>query len=157
MNNRKILTLEEVLNLNRRPTLQEMVDLSVEDYTKYLFEKGIIKYIPEDYDLWEYDYEEDNYYPENDMLLKLDEDYGKNEPDNCGGLRPEGFILNESEGWNDPRIIEKGVVYVNGKEVEYKINNINEDDTYWIDIYEKCSDGRYSCDSRIGYYLLDKK
>jgi len=47
MNDRKILTLNEVLNLDRRPTLQEMIDLSIEDYTKYLYQKGIIKYMPE--------------------------------------------------------------------------------------------------------------
>ena len=47
MNNRKILTLEEVLNLKERPTLQMMVDLSVEDYTKYLYHKGVLKYIPQ--------------------------------------------------------------------------------------------------------------
>ena len=47
MNNRKILTLDEILSLDRRPTLQEMVDLSIEDYTKYLFEKGIISRIPD--------------------------------------------------------------------------------------------------------------
>ena len=54
MQNRKILTLEEVLNLDRRPTLQEMVDLSIEDYTKYLYEKGIIKYIPESGSAYDY-------------------------------------------------------------------------------------------------------
>lgn len=44
---RKRLTLEEVLKLNRRPTLQEIVDLSLEDYVKYLYHKGVIEYAPE--------------------------------------------------------------------------------------------------------------
>jgi len=37
MKERKVLSLEEVLNLDRRPTLQEMIDLSTEDYIKYLY------------------------------------------------------------------------------------------------------------------------
>jgi hypothetical protein len=60
MKERKILTLEEVINLDRRPTLQEMVDLSNEDYVKYLYHRGIIKYIPESGNLEDYEHNDDD-------------------------------------------------------------------------------------------------
>ena len=47
MQRKKILSLVEVSELDRQPTLQEMVDLSEKDYAIYLYKKDIIKYIPE--------------------------------------------------------------------------------------------------------------
>ena len=105
MQNRKILTLEEVLELDRRPTLQEMVDLSVEDYTKYLYKKGIIRYIPESGNLEDYEQDEndeyDFYYPQNDVILELRNGEAK---EWYGGVYPcywdeydkEDYQLNES-------------------------------------------------------------
>jgi hypothetical protein len=163
MQERKILTLEKVLNLDRRPTLQEMVDLSIEDYTKYLYHKGIIKYIPEDYDLWEFAREQDcndtrdlwiDYITEFDIIHTLRSSWYSGPDDEFGYWDvSEGFTLNESEEWNNPNIIEKGIVYVNGKEVEYDITNDNK-----LTVYEKYGDGRYS-DPQIMpcYYLLSKK
>ena len=158
---RKALTLSEVLNLNRRPTLQEMVDLSDEDYTKYLYHKGIIKYIPENYDLLEEfgsklitNGEEltKNYIPQNDIVYQLRQSwYGEDEPDNeCADLQ-EGFILNESEEWNNNSIIEKDILHVNGKEVEYIIDKDN-----YLTLYEKYSNGIYSMNTGIVYYLMNK-
>jgi hypothetical protein len=153
---RKTLTLNEVLNLNRKPTLQEMVDLSVEDYVKYLYHRGVIKYIPENYDLWEYEFiDNDDYQTQMDIVHKLRSPYyGEEDPDDEFGDwdKPEGFTLNESEEWDNPNIIEKGILYVNGKEVEYDITINNGRNL--ISIYEKYSNGKYSLpDCREAYYL----
>ena len=158
MNNRKILTLNEILSLYRRPTLQEMVDLSDEDYCKFLFERGVIKYIPEDYEL--YDYKQENnkdYNPLYDTVLLLR--YGGYTDDDrelekiLWNEKPIGFSLNKSEEWKNPNIIEKGVVYVDGKGVEYNITNDNI-----LTIYEKWLDGRYNFpDQERVYYLQEKK
>jgi len=80
MNNRKILTLNEILSLDRRPTLQEMVDLSIEDYTKYLYAKGIIKFIPESGSAYDYEDIPDenniiNYDSVDDIILELNLQY----------------------------------------------------------------------------------
>jgi hypothetical protein len=155
---RKIKTLNEVLNLNRRPTLQEMVDLSDEDYVKYLYHKGVIKYIPENYDLWEFDsgFDEWNeYITQRDIVYTLRSSYyGEDDPDDEFGYWDvsEGFTLNESEEWKNPNIIEKGIVIVNGKEVEYDITNDNK-----ITIYEKYSDGKRDFpNTNPCYYLMSK-
>ena len=166
MNNRKILTLKEVLNLDRKPTLQEMVDLSIEDYAKYLFNNGIINYAPEilvKY-LEQEKYEDSDgivlnfkkYVPHKDNILVLNcSDY---EPmfdrDRCETLTkkeraneyymtlwnvPDDFELYTSEQWNNPNIIEKGVLINRyGVEVEYSIDNENK-----IIFYEKNLDGKY--------------
>jgi hypothetical protein len=133
---RKILTLKEVLMLNRRPTLQEMVDLSNEDYTKFLYCRGVIPYIPENCDLWEFEFDtSQNYEPDEDPVLLLkDSDYQEyyhrtellNKP------------LYESEEWNNVNIIEKGILYTKGRgEIEYVIT---QEDTI---LYEKDSKNRY--------------
>ena len=135
-NNRKILTLHEVLNLDRRPTLQEMVDLYIEDYTKYLFEKGIIKYMPKNLqeykpiikesighcDILDYDY---------DIVMQLS--------DPKYDISIEDF----DENLNDPEInrysdvIEEGVVYYNNKEYRYFV--VEGDFIY---IYEEDLNGK---------------
>ena len=120
MKERKILTLNEVLNLNRRPTLQEMVDLSLEDYTMYLYKKGIIKYIPEDlmeYDNW------DDYDPWDDLVLMLklpDEDHNLYEyyDENDLDVWTDRFILNESEGGFKR---ERGFFYFNENKYYYDL------------------------------------
>jgi hypothetical protein len=133
MQNRKILTLNEVLNLDRRPTLQEMVDLavnSIEDYTKYLFEKGIIKYVPEnleDYYLCESERNGSKYDPSDDLILdfinkdyyiKDYDDYYIHENNNCIIEFDENDFLNENEnGFVD----EIGIVNINGKDYNYII------------------------------------
>ena len=63
MQERKIKTLQEVLGLERQPTLQEIIDLSLEDYAKYLYHIGVINYAPEVFmDYWNYtDDVEDDY------------------------------------------------------------------------------------------------
>ena len=127
MNDRKILTLNEVLNLNRRPTLQEMVDLSIEDYTKYLYKKGIIKYMPEKlkdyvepdcYDFIDYD-------PDDDIVLELKNPNGSELIDGLktfisywDGYADEDYNLNESL----KKIVneEYGTIYgADGKKYDY--------------------------------------
>jgi len=116
MQNRKILTLEEVLNLNRRPTLQEMVDLSIEDYTKYLYEKGIIKYIPESGDLWDYN-DDDDYFPGYDPVLRIKEhDFYSNFDD-------EDYKSTEQIYEELDDTIDKGYLYVNNEKYYYNIYN----------------------------------
>jgi len=70
MQERKILTLNECLELNRPITLQEAVDLSLEDYTKYLYYKKIINYIPESLDKYVNEHNTD-YDPELDIVLSI--------------------------------------------------------------------------------------
>jgi len=128
MQNRKILTLEEVLKLNRRPTLQELVDLSIKDYTKYLYHKGVIKYIPECGTVWNYVEDElnewgnnKNYDPNNDAILTLKND-----------VVDEYESLDEdSELYESLSVIEEGVVYIDGniegnvegnRKIEYYMN-----------------------------------
>ncbi|MDR2834410.1 MAG: hypothetical protein LBV67_11915 [Streptococcaceae bacterium] len=107
MQNRKILSLNEVLNLDRRPTLQEMVDLavnSIEDYTKYLFEKGIIKYVPESGSVENYNLDEndisDYYCPSGDIIILLKNDeIGEGETCECVWdeyIKTDEYRLNES-------------------------------------------------------------
>jgi len=102
---RKTLTLNEILNLNRIPTLQEMVDLSVEDYTKYLYHKGVIKYIPEN--IYNYqnnpDDENDFYFPDEDIVLELKNPNGSENINGIidfvrywDGYGNEDYMLNES-------------------------------------------------------------
>ena len=138
MQNRKILTLEEVLKLKRRPTLQEMVDLTHEEYVMYLYEKGIIDYIPENYDLWDYGYDYNNYdsnryEPWEDPVLLL-----KNPIYEELNYTVSVDGLNESKTWDDPNVIERGVIYTkNGTGVEYTI------DEHFVRLYEKNSKGEY--------------
>jgi len=136
MNNRKILTLEEVLNLKERPTLQMMVDLSVEDYTKYLFEKGIIKYIPESGSVEDYRDPEGYKYNSDDELPDWEPDYSPTsdlivylkKPD-CVIKETKHFIefdeneiLNESE---NGFVGEVGVVNIYGKDYNYVIDDFD--------------------------------
>ena len=135
MQDRKILTLEEVLNLNRKPTLQEMVDLSIEDYTKYLYYKGIIKYIPESGTVWNYVEDKLNewgcnieYDPNDDAILYLK-----------GDVIDEWDSLENSPKLNESlNIIEEGVVYIEGNR---KINYLINEETIYIlhDKYGKFS------------------
>jgi len=131
MQERKILTLEEVLNLDRRPTLQEMVDLSIEDYTKYLYEKGIIKYIPESGNVDDYEYD-GNYHPDDDIVVLLKyPGFGELEADLW---YPTVEQLNETFEGED---VEECMIYVNDK--GYKCD-------VWGDgvvtVYTKTSDGK---------------
>jgi len=71
MQDRKILTLNECLELKRQPTLQEMVDLSIEDYKQFLFAKRIIKYMPDRLEDYVAVDEYDGYYPHLDIVLEL--------------------------------------------------------------------------------------
>ncbi|MCL2313093.1 MAG: hypothetical protein FWC41_11550 [Firmicutes bacterium] len=147
MQERKILTLTEVLNLDRRPTLQEMVDLSIEDYTKYLYYKGIIKYIPEnleDYDNW------DEYDPECDLVLRLklpktntslnpnlDKYIDENKLEEYKGVH---YLTESGKSFE----IEKGFLYVNENKYYYELEinkyamidicQIGKDDKtlYWL-------------------------
>ena len=47
MHNRKILTLNECIELERPITLQEAVDMPLDTYKEYLYHKGILRYLPE--------------------------------------------------------------------------------------------------------------
>jgi hypothetical protein len=106
MQNRKILSLNEVLNLDRRPTLQEMVDLavnSIEDYTQYLYQKGIIKYIPERGSVIDYEYDENDfndYYPPRDIIIALkNNEIGEGGTYDCVWdeyIKTDEYKLNES-------------------------------------------------------------
>ena len=128
MQNRKILTLEEVLKLDRRPTLQEMVDLSLEDYTKYLYKKGIIKYIPESGNL-------EDYIPvileeESTPWVKI-YDYKYSGDVNIEIRDPQYDMSVEDfdEDLNDPEInryldvIEEDVLHFDNKEYKYFIDD----------------------------------
>ena len=155
MENRKILTFDELIKLDRRPTLQEMVDVSDETYCKYLFHKGIIPHIPKNYDL----INEFAHIPTNDYVLQADivnqlrqSWYGEDEPDNDTTEFDAGFNLTESQEWNNPNIVEKGILLVNGLELEYTVDIDN-----YLTVYEKFTDGRYNPNVDIAYYLLDKK
>jgi len=159
MQERKILTLEEVLNLDRQPRLQEMLDLSIEDYTKYLYHKGIIKYIPESGSV--YDYEPDNdwdYEVELDMVPVLKDTYydisiqESMTEDEVNEILLENIkegdkilreqALNESLNVEDynKRFIkykdEVGSIYLKNKEYRYHIN-----ETGGLFIFTKNSDG----------------
>ena len=166
MQNRKVLTLQEVLELERQPTLQEMVDLSLEDYAKYLYEKGIIDYAPEilvDYCKGKeykpsYDVvlnsEKKYYIPDDIIILINDMDYtpmfdkreylDKDDKINeyyekLFNIMHDDFNLYESEQWNNPNIIEKGTIYFrHNVEVEYSIDNENK-----VTLYEKNTEGKY--------------
>ena len=128
MKDRKILTSHEVLNLDRRPTLQEMVDLSIEDYTKYLFEKGIIKYIPESGSAYDYEDipDENNHITYNqlgDPVLSLQaDDYyieiGSRDARQCYWM--DNYNLNESK--NGDKNKENKIINVNGKTYEYYLD-----------------------------------
>jgi len=140
MQNRKILTLEEILNLDRRPTLQEMVDLSVEDYTKYLYYKRIIKYMPESGNAKDYepDYDDWNdYYPDNDVVLELndpnlDEGILDNRASQCfwDFNTPEENLLNESLGIIDEEYSES-LIGKNGKKYSYCCKVLNDGERFY--------------------------
>jgi len=107
MQERKILTLEEVLNLDRRPTLQEMVDLSIEDYTKYLYHIGAIKYIPESGNLKDYEPDNDwDYDIELDTILELKQpDYHISFDESM----TEDEIINELKDANIKFLMKEGI------------------------------------------------
>ena len=72
MQERKILTINECLELKRPLTLQEAVDLPINTYKEYLYHLGVIKYIPEN--LLNYvseKTEDDRYDPKLDVILAL--------------------------------------------------------------------------------------
>ena len=144
MKNRKILTLNEILSLDRRPTLQEMVDLSIEDYTKYLFEKGIIKYIPESGSVVDYEPKNNkDYYPFDDIVLRLKDgtienhggvfeccwdknDYFLNRPINESTIKSinESFYLTENNLW---------IKSSDGREFKYSyLMDGDGDCEYWV-------------------------
>ena len=143
MQNRKILTLEEVLNLDRQPRLQEMLDLSPEDYIQYLYEKRIIKYIPEsgyleDYvpeNHWGYNIENDIVTILTDYDISLNDMMTEDEVWEMIDENKKNFskkfqkdVLNETlnvEDYNNGFIKceeEIGSICVNGKEYQYYIN-----------------------------------
>ncbi|MCL2311537.1 MAG: hypothetical protein FWC41_03450 [Firmicutes bacterium] len=133
MQNRKILTLEEVLNLDRRPTLQEMVDLSKEDYTKYLYYKGIIKYIPENLEDYQDNTNDKNdlecFDPEDDIVLDLKNPNGSEIMKGWGwgtfacywdGYKNEDYNNPLNESLINSIDEEYGVIFgADGKEYEY--------------------------------------
>jgi len=119
MNNRKILTLNEILSLDRRPTLQEMVDLSDEDYCKFLFERGVIPFIPEDFNLEVFEELDEYYGTYNDIVWKLNhKDLSKDE-----GFNPNHYGFGYYDKYYDEEFVdyvinesltedmEKGVLY----------------------------------------------
>jgi len=114
MNNRKILTLNEILSLDRRPTLQEMVDLSDEDYCKFLFERGVIPFIPEDFNLEVFEELDYKYGTFNDIVWNLNHHDNSNPENDClygvnyyDKITNEQYVLNESLFEKEP--IEKNV------------------------------------------------
>ena len=142
MQDRKVLTLNEVLNLDRRPTLQEMVDLSIEDYTKYLYQKGIIKYMPEK--LEDYEPTNDNDYdPDCDVVLelhnpKLEENYDLDNricPCFWDFNSSEENMLNESLGTFFEEI-NLPLISKNGREFVYSYSK-DEDNDYFYYIIPK--------------------
>ena len=139
---RKIKTLNEVLNLNRRPTLQEMVDLSVEDYVKYLYCEGIIKYMPESGDLWDYMAIDDkDYHVGEDIIFKIKDNnlVFDDEFDDEDVLSEEKII----EAFNGQET-ENGILYgIYGKNYHYFMEkNISENGTHYaLTIYEVKENG----------------
>jgi len=163
MNNRKILTLNEILSLDRRPTLQEMVDLSIEDYTKYLYHKGIIKYLPDFengeniYDLSKKDLKDFN---DCEFVLNIIDSQSRSKvEEECFSYDKDFYpikkeILNETIS----NCIESGVLYINEKEYhyilemstcEYSIKNGRYQ--YGLDIYEINENGDW--EYRYGGYV----
>ena len=141
MENRKILTLNEILSLDRRPTLQEMVDLSIEDYTKYLYHKGIIKYIPESGSVVNYEPIRDidgycDYVSGRDLILDIKKGFKTKkliEGEEYELLEfEEDEILNEDE---NGFIGELGTVIINEKEYNYVIDDFD------VTFYEIDDDG----------------
>jgi len=129
MQNRKKLTLEECLKLKRQPTLQEMVDLSVEDYTKYLYYKGIIKYIPENLADYEPVDEYDGYYPCNDIAFQLKNPYyeeileeylNSDDEDELNESNEDEFDSSLYPEWKWCEPI-RGIVEANGKKYQYSL------------------------------------
>jgi len=132
MKNRKILTLNEILSLDRRPTLQEMVDLSIEDYTKYLYHKGIIKYIPESGSVnTKESYQFGGYDVTDDLIVYLKE--GLKIKELVEGKEYEVLEFEESEILNEDEngfIGEIGTVIINEKEYNYMIDDF--DVTFYV-------------------------
>jgi len=120
MQERKILTLNECLELNRPITLQEAVDLSLEDYTKYLYCKKIINYIPESLDKYVSEKNEDFMYrPEFDIILKLKGFNFDDDDDDDIELNEEEIVDDEI----DPEIENcepiYGFIYLNERKFNY--------------------------------------
>ena len=141
MQNRKKLSLEEVLKLDRRPTLQEMVDLSVEDYTKYLYKKGIIKYIPESGNLEDYmpvivEELSTPWHNSYDYKYSGDVNIEIRDPQYDMSVEDYDEDLNDPEDYKEMSIVEEGVLYFDNKEYKYFI-----DDDEFVYFYKEDSKG----------------
>jgi hypothetical protein len=173
MKERKILTLEEVINLDRQPTLQEMLDLSMEDYTKYLYHRKVIKYIPENYDLhnyksanyWDYDVENDMVVllknPEYDYffdesiteeeLIEIDNDLIKENVEKAQeDLLNETLTIEEYNKIFAQNEEEKGYIFIKDKKHEYHIDNMGG-----LTIFTKNPDGSKNIVDTGGIFYLE--
>ena len=141
MKDRKILTLHEVLNLDRRPTLQEMVDLYIEDYTKYLFEKGIIGRLPDfekGEDIWSLNKKERKDYNDCEFVSNIIDTRS-----NMEELYDEDYHHTYSRKEIKEELsnsIENGILYVNEEEFQYIIKNNNK---YELSLYTIKENGDY--------------
>ena len=126
-----MLSLERILNLNRQPTLQELINLSDEDYCKYLYRKKIIPYIPEDYDLDEFECHTGVFYdPYYDPVFIIKEHIIYDKDTNLWN-KSKGFVLNRSKDWNNLNVVDKGVIYFNYIEIEYIIKDENKKEKWY--------------------------
>ena len=130
MQNKKNLTLDEDLKLDRQPTLQEMVDLSEKDYTKYLYCQGIIKYIPERLEDYEVVDEYDGYYPKVDIALELKnprweillEEQRNSDDEELNESEDDKNLVNLYPDWKDCEPTYGIVEDVNGKRHQYYLD-----------------------------------
>ena len=124
MHNRKILTLNECLELERPLTLQEAVDLPIDTYKEYLYYRGILKYLPEKLEEYVTENDEyDDYHPEVDAVLRFkDSNFSerlledldvkhKRIAENCL-WDGQGYTLKKDD-------YEDGIININGKDYNY--------------------------------------
>lgn len=131
MQERKTLTLNECLELERPLTLQEAVDLPLDTYKKYLYHRGILRHLPENLEDYVYDGGND-YNPEDDYVLKLknisyvktiDEDLSDEEWSEEDEIEYQKIEkqLQESSEYNEPVTFEYGIVNIHGKDINYRM------------------------------------
>ena len=137
---RKVLTLNECLELERPLTLQEAVDLPLDVYKEYLYHRGILRYLPEKLEEYitenKYEYiaenDKDNdtdYDPSIDIVLDLKgfefdlDDFKLQENEENDDIEYEQ-IDEDCDLYID---ITEPIIYVNDQEFNYMIDkNIDE-------------------------------
>ena len=107
-----------------------MVDLSEKDYAKYLYAKGIIKYIPERLEDYEVVDEYDGYYPKVDIALELKnprweillEEYHNSDDEELNESEEDKFDTSLYPDWKDCEPTYGIVEDVNGKQHQYYLD-----------------------------------